>query len=129
MQQFLAVCYQLDSNPAQSHAYSVPPAHPTYTGPSANIKRILEFVDLCFIVGDLGPRTTPFTDILEMRADTQVADKFKGMYTPLVLGLKATLRKHGTTHTLKPFRSLVSGIVLLYFAHKYTGCYPCNALS
>ncbi|PPR07883.1 hypothetical protein CVT24_005620 [Panaeolus cyanescens] len=97
-------------------------------GPNAKVKRILDIVEFCFTIGDLSPCTTLFRYLLQIQGNTNVANRFKEVHSPLVPLLKAILTKHNKDILLEPFKSFFKGTISLYLG-RILGVVPPAAIT
>ncbi|RXW17211.1 hypothetical protein EST38_g8640 [Candolleomyces aberdarensis] len=85
---------------------------------SSRIDWIVEMVDLCFTVGEMGPCSHLLKDILLQRGGANIAEMFKTVYVPLIPKLKSTLEKYGKRMSSEPtIASFLRNLISLYLVH------------
>ncbi|KAJ3502090.1 hypothetical protein NMY22_g18707 [Coprinellus aureogranulatus] len=80
----------------------------------SHLERVQEIVDVCLLVQDLGPCNQLLTSLLVLQPDGDIAARFRDFYSPLILKVKATLKKRGKEATSEPFLTFFKNLIILY---------------
>ncbi|KAF9044406.1 hypothetical protein BJ165DRAFT_198051 [Panaeolus papilionaceus] len=112
----------VNQNPAYNYGYSYNRVPETVAN-DTKVKRIIEFVDSCFTVGDVQPCQALFNQLLRL-GDTKVSDRFKEVFAPLIPQLKVALAKHSKTVTTEPFKSFLKLCIELYLGRVLSATAP-----